>query len=159
MHLAQAPLALRCFRWVPRFLRASILRTGLRRQLYSEAVTCEMRTLSQFVKDEGVERIDLLKIDVEKAEMDVLHGITVADWPKIQQVIIEVHDIDHRVDAIVALLLEHGLSELAVEQPLTLKNTNIHTIFAKRCLAASQPAHPPCDDWAARSRSLEQPVN
>ncbi len=132
MHLDEAPLALRCLRWLPRFLRVSILRKGLRRQLYAEAVTCEMQTVSQFMRAEGIERIDLLKIDVEKAELDVFLGIGAEDWPKIQQVIVEIHDIDHRVDTITALLLQHGLTEIATEQPYSLKNTNIYTIFAKR---------------------------
>lgn len=136
MHLAEAPLALRCFRWLPKALRVAILRRALARQLYTEAIDCEMRTLSQLVEEEGIERIDLLKIDVERAELDVFHGIGVQDWPKIQQVIVEVHDIDHRVDAMAALLVAHGLSEIVIEQPYSLKDTNIYTIFATRRLVA-----------------------
>ena len=37
--------------------------------------------------DESIERVDLLKIDVEKAELDVLAGIEPADWPRIRQVV------------------------------------------------------------------------
>jgi len=132
IHLAEAPFALRCLRWLPRFLGVALLRSGLKRQLYTEAVTCEMRTVSQFVREEGIECIDLLKIDVEKAELDVFRGIDAEDWPKIQQVIVEIHDIDHRVDAMIALLVHYGLAEIAIEQPYSLKNTNIFTIFAKR---------------------------
>ena len=132
MQLDQAPLALRCLRWVPRFLRASIVRKGLKRALCARPVTCEMQTLSQFVGENGIEQIDLLKIDVEKAELDVLRGIDDQDWPKIQQVVVETHDLVDRVRTITALLVEHGLTKIVVEQPLTLKDTNIYTIFATR---------------------------
>jgi FkbM family methyltransferase len=132
LHRDDAPLALRCCRWLPRSLLVPVLRYGLRRQLYAEAITCEMRTLSQFVREEGIERIDLLKIDVEKAELDVFRGIEAGDWSKIQQVIVEIHDIDHRVDVMMALLLQYGLTEISIEQPFSLKDTNIYTIFAKR---------------------------
>ena len=43
------------------------------------------------------EKIDLLKIDVEKGELEVLNGIEDADWPRIHQIVMEVHDLDGRV--------------------------------------------------------------
>jgi hypothetical protein len=91
-----------------------------------------MRTLSEVISEFGVGRIDLLKVDVEKAELDVLNGITGEDWPKIQQVVVEVHDLDHRVEATTKLLRAAGLCSISVEQPPTLKDTNIFTIFAMR---------------------------
>ena len=56
-----------------------------------EALQCPIRTLSEIIAEQHVERIDLLKIDVEKSEYDVLSGIKDEDWPKIQQIVIEVH--------------------------------------------------------------------
>lgn len=132
MHLDEAPLALRCLRGVPSFLRAPILHYALKRTLRPETVTCQMRTLSQFVRDHGIEHIDFLKVDVEKAEFDVFRGIEDKDWRKIQQLVVDVHDLDHRLDKIRALLLEKGLTEIVVEQPPTLKNSNIYTVFAMR---------------------------
>jgi hypothetical protein len=91
-----------------------------------------MRTLSEVIAEYGVGRIDLLKVDVEKAELDVLNGIAGEDWPKIQQVVVEVHDLDHRVETIKRLLTAAGLRSISVDQPPTLKDTNIFTIFATR---------------------------
>lgn len=34
--------------------------------------------------------VDLLKIDVERAEVDALRGVEPSDWPQIQQVVMEV---------------------------------------------------------------------
>ena len=132
MHLDEAPLAVRCLCWVPRFLRAPIVRSTLKRVLRPKSVTCQMQTLSQVVRDHGIEQIDLLKIDVEKAELDVLQGVDARDWPKIQQIVVEVHDLDRRVDTITQLLLEKGLTRTTVEQPVTLRSSNIYTVFATR---------------------------
>jgi FkbM family methyltransferase len=132
MHLAEAPLALRCLRFLPRALRAPIIHLALGRALRPQSVICRMQTFSQFIADHAIERVDLLKIDAEKAELEIFHGIEAADWPKIQQVVVEVHDQDGRLAAITALLREHGLSEIIVDQPPTLINSNIHDVFAIR---------------------------
>ncbi len=132
IHLEEAPLAVRCLRWLPRSLRDPLVASVLRRALVPVTVPCEMRTLSEVVSDYGVERIDLLKIDVEKAELDVLKGIDGSDWPKIRQVVVEVHDLDDRVETITRLLSAGGLRSISVDQPPTLKDSNIFTVFATR---------------------------
>jgi natural product biosynthesis luciferase-like monooxygenase protein/FkbM family methyltransferase len=57
----------------------------------AETVVCPVRALSEVIAETGVERIDLLKIDAESSEVDVLRGLSAADWPKIRQVVAEVH--------------------------------------------------------------------
>jgi len=132
MHLAQAPLAVRCLRWLPKRLSATILNYALKRTLQAEIVTCQLRTLSQVIKDHGLDQIDILKIDVEKAELDVLLGIDELDWPKIKQIVLDVHDDDGRLNTVIEILRKNGLAEITVEQPPTLKNSNIYTVFAIR---------------------------
>jgi FkbM family methyltransferase len=132
MHLDEAPLALRCLSWMPEFVRSWILDYALERTLRGQAITCRMRTMSQFVRERDIEQIDLLKVDVEKAELDVLGGIEKEDWPKIRQAVIEVHDVEDRLKTVTALLCRHGLADITVEQPLTNLNSNIFTVFAKR---------------------------
>jgi FkbM family methyltransferase len=132
IHLPEAPVALRCLRWVPRMMREPLVDYVLRKALVPVTAPCEMRTLSEVIAEYGVGRIDLLKVDVEKAELDVLNGIDDEDWPKIQQVVVEVHDLDHRVETIKRLLTAAGLRSISVDQPPTLKDTNIFTIFATR---------------------------
>ena len=55
-----------------------------------------IRTLSSFIKEQRLDRIDLLKIDVEKSELDLLAGIRDEDWSIIRQVVVEVHEGDDR---------------------------------------------------------------
>ncbi|MDH3594282.1 MAG: FkbM family methyltransferase [Rhodospirillales bacterium] len=132
MYLDEAPLALRWLSWVPEFVRSSILDFALQRTLRGEAIRCRMQTLSRFVRQREIERIDFLKVDVEKAELDVLRGIENDDWCKIRQAVIEVHDVEDRLNTVTELLWSHGLDEITVEQPLTNLNSNIFTVFATR---------------------------
>jgi FkbM family methyltransferase len=132
IHLPEAPLTLRALRWVPRPMRGPLVDFVLRRALVPVTARCEMRTLSEVISEYGVDRIDLLKVDVEKAELDVLNGIDGKDWPKIRQVVVEVHDLDRRVETTRKLLIAAGLRSVSVEQPPTLKDTNIFTVFATR---------------------------
>ncbi|MBD9653119.1 FkbM family methyltransferase [Ensifer sp. ENS09] len=54
---------------------------------------CEMRTISEEIEKNHISEIDLIKIDVEKAELLALDGITSADLLKTRNVIVEVHDL------------------------------------------------------------------
>ena len=63
----------------------------LKEYLEPETYTCQLRTLSEVIREQNVGRIDLLKVDVEKSEFDVLAGVEQEDWRKIRQVVVEVH--------------------------------------------------------------------
>jgi len=102
----------------------------------SETHQCRMRRLSDIIREEGIERIDLLKVDVQRAELDVLKGIEENDWEKIQQLVMEVHDrrgekSEGRLAEIVALLEGHGY-ELVTEQEELLKGTDRYNLYAVR---------------------------
>jgi len=103
----------------------------LNAHLDQENYLCELKTLSDVIAEQAVERIDLLKIDVEKSEMEVLAGIKREDWQKIKQLIVEVHDVQGRLDQVKLLLKENGYA-LVVEQDTTLKQTNLFNIYATR---------------------------
>ena len=82
---------------------------------------------------QGLARVDLLKIDIERAELAALSGIAMSDWPKIQQVVLEVHDVDNCLAAIKSLLVEKaGLHLTAVEQDPTLQGTTLYNVYACR---------------------------
>ncbi|BAZ25546.1 methyltransferase [Kalymmatonema gypsitolerans NIES-4073] len=97
-----------------------------------EQVTCQLRTVSEIIREYDVQQIDLLKVDVERSELDVLLGIEEQDWQKIKQVVMEVHNLDGRIEKITALLKEHGLSEITVEQEPFLKGYENFNLYALR---------------------------
>src|SRR5262249_6599879 len=103
----------------------------IRERLEYEQFTCPLRSLSEIIAAEGIERIDLLKIDVQKSELEVFEGIGPGDWPKIRQIVVEVHDIEGRLSRIKALLESQGYQQ-SVEQDQLLEGTNQYTIYARR---------------------------
>ena len=103
----------------------------LEERFRSEPFTCRLRPLSDVIEEEEVEWIDLLKIDVQKAELEVLQGIRDEHWPRIGQIAMEVHDLDGRLERIVRLLEERGF-RVAVEQDELLQGSVLYNLFAVR---------------------------
>jgi len=112
-------------------LGASYFEKLIEERMEVTPVTCTLKTISQVIAERGVESVDLLKIDVEKAELDVLHGIRDEDWPKIRQIVIEGHDLDGLLARVTALLEGRGY-DLVVEQDETLEETCLYNIYAFR---------------------------
>jgi len=104
----------------------------LDRRMQQRALTCPLKTLSEVMAAAGLDRIDLLKIDVEKSELDVLAGVRAEDWPKIRQVSIEAHDLDGRLDRIVSLLREQGYAVTVEQEDALLEDTCLFNIYATR---------------------------
>lgn len=90
----------------------------------------ELKTLSSIIQQEHIECIDLLKINVEKSELDVLLGIEDNDWQKIKQIVLEV-DVKDNLSTIISLLKRHGY-EFAIEQDVLLENTPLCYVYAVR---------------------------
>jgi 31-O-methyltransferase len=98
-----------------------------------EAITleCELRTLSSVLREESLRHVDLLKVDVEKAELDVLRGVEEHDWPRIRQVVAEVHDLRGRAAEMARMLATRGFSA-RVEQDPEWAGTPIRMLYATR---------------------------
>jgi len=114
-------------------------------RLRAKTVTAQLRTLSSFIAEQGLDRIDLLKINVEKSELDVLRGLAPADWPKVRQLVIEV-DQRENLEPITTMLEGHGFDVLVEQDPL-LRKTDLCYVYAIRRssdgasrLAREQPA-------------------
>jgi FkbM family methyltransferase len=105
----------------------------------SREVSVPVRTLSDVIRSEGVERIDLLKIDVEKSELDVLKGIEEGDWERVVQLVVEVHDEGGRIEEIRRLLASKGF-DVVVEEDLMLKNTGLYNIYGIHTRRAEERA-------------------
>lgn len=103
----------------------------LEERFRSETFECRLRPLSDVIAECEVEWIDLLKIDVQKAELGVLRGIREEHWSRIGQIVMEVHDLDGRLERIVRMLEERGF-RVAVEQDELLIGSVLYNLFAVR---------------------------
>jgi len=102
----------------------------------AETHEVELRRLSDVIAETGVERIDLLKIDVQRAELDVLRGLAESDWRKVDQIVMEVHDApgeasEGRVEILRELLEGHGFEVVVVQDEL-LVGTDRYNLYARR---------------------------
>jgi FkbM family methyltransferase len=97
----------------------------------SVELECELDTVSAIMEELGVGKVALLKVDVERAELDVLEGVSERDWPRIEQVVTEVHDEVGRLDTVQALLARHGF-DTVVEQEPAMRTTGVHLVYATR---------------------------
>jgi 31-O-methyltransferase len=91
----------------------------------------DITTLAREIDSLRVERIDLLKLDVEKSELRVLLGMRDEDWPKVGQIVAEVHDIGGRLSEFCELLRDRGF-RVAAEQEEQLVGTEVYSVFAVR---------------------------
>jgi FkbM family methyltransferase len=91
----------------------------------------EVTTISDVLREQRIEHVDLMKIDAERAELDVLLGITDDDWPRIRSVVMEVHDVEGRLRQCVELLESAGFTVLT-QQESWLADSELHTLHALR---------------------------
>ena len=122
------------------FVQAYLANNGIEGAAAEESVrafeeatvlSCELRTVSQVIEEHGLERVDLLKVDVERAERDVLAGIEERDWSRIRQLVVEVHDLDGRLRAILERVRGLGYS-VEVDQDPDWAGTEVHMLYARR---------------------------
>jgi FkbM family methyltransferase len=105
----------------------------------SDLLTCPLRTLSEVIREHSVPRIDLLKVDVEKSEMEVLDGLEDADWDKVEQAVIEVHDLADRLQRMKARFRDRGFV-IELEQDELYRGSDRWNLYARRESRAGEAA-------------------
>ncbi|MDG5807978.1 FkbM family methyltransferase [Streptomyces ossamyceticus] len=93
------------------------------------SLTVPAVTVSEIIRQYGIEDIGLLKIDVERAELSVLQGIEEDHWSLIRSIAAEVHAEDGRLEEITALLRKHGFSTDVSQSP-KLAGTSLYDLVA-----------------------------
>jgi FkbH-like protein/FkbM family methyltransferase len=109
-------------------------------RLRAETIECPLTSVSDIIRENGLKRIHLLKIDAEKSEMEILRGIDEDHWPMIDQLVMEVHDRTRSaVRSIEDQLTRRGFHCAVVEEKL-LQDSGLFNIYATRhAPAAASP--------------------
>lgn len=105
---------------------------AVERVLGAVEVEAEVLRLSDALRDwEPEGPIDLLKIDVEGSELEVLEGLDDSDWRRVRQCVIEVQDLDGRLDTVLGMLGAQGFTvatERATNIPDVLRHWMVYAV-------------------------------
>lgn len=144
------------------FVPTEMIEQMLVAALTNEQIPCRMETLSYVIEEQGLEVIDLLKLDAEKSEMDILEGIKEEHWSKIKQIVMEVHGSEAFLQEIVQLLEQHEYA-LIIEKDPIFKRSGLYELYAYqrgtsaeragKSLEESQPAS--SYRWSSAARLIE----
>jgi FkbM family methyltransferase len=131
-NLQTLPTPLSAIEQLPAWVRKPAVRLIARYINQRKSVNCALKTISQIIREQGITRIDFLKIDAEKSELDVLNGIEHEHWGMVQQIFLEVHNRDDRLQTIQQMLKKQGFGNILAEQEAFFAGTDIHALYASR---------------------------
>ncbi len=115
------------------FLRHYLIQRNFKNRTAQTKISCTLTSLGRFIEKNEITHIDFLKIDVEGAEFDVIKSIKPTQFPMIQQLSIEVHDINNRVEHLSKYLKEQGyIIHLDRNSLFERLGGNQYMIYAKR---------------------------
>ena len=115
-------------KFIPKFTYTFFVRNLIRKK---KKISCKLKPLSKVIDELSLRKIDLLKIDCEGNEHKVINGINEENWPIINQLIIEINDIDGRLEYIKNKLKKLGFKIKIIQEP-ALKKTNLYNLFARK---------------------------
>lgn len=96
----------------------------------AERYECPLISFSDFLRNERLEAVDLLKVDAERCELEIFAGIADHDWSKIRQLVVEAHDCATAVE-LERMLLQRGF-QVVVEQESQFEDSGIMNLYARR---------------------------
>jgi FkbH-like protein/FkbM family methyltransferase len=101
-------------------------------RLKQQTFECPLLSVSDIIRDNKLPRVDLLKVDAEKCELEILRGIGDEHWSLIAQVVVEVHDRSRRaVEEVQDILTQRGF-QCAVEEENLLTGSGLFNVYAIR---------------------------
>lgn len=108
--------------------------------LAPEVVRCRADRLTDLLRNHCIETVDLLKVDAEHSEVQVLQGIDDPTWSSIDRVVVEVHDVDSRLDHVSELLKTRGFSITVIDS--ALEETGCWMVAGKKAPCNREPSQP-----------------
>lgn len=112
--------------------RAQAVEHLLAGRLEAQVCRTPLVALSDVIDQHGVERVDLLKIDAEKSERAVLRGLREEHWPRVRQIVMEVHDRSGAEPRLLADELRARGFEVTLQSEDLLGGSGLSTLYARR---------------------------
>ncbi|MDE3177946.1 MAG: FkbM family methyltransferase [Pseudomonadota bacterium] len=98
----------------------------------AESFKCPVTTLSSVIEKYDLPVVNLLKIDVERAENAIIGGIGDRHWERIRQIVVEVHDQGAREHEAMRDALARRGFETTLDVEEGLENSAIYALTARR---------------------------
>ncbi len=114
------------------FMRNYLIKKNYNKLTIETKVRCHLTSLGKFIEKHQIDHIDYLKIDVEGAEFDVIKSIKPEQFSLIQQICIEAHDINNRVEQLVHYLERYDYTIDVVSNPICALGFNHHMLYVKK---------------------------
>ena len=93
---------------------------------------CQLRALSEVIRETEVSEISLLKIDAEGSELEILSSISPQDWPKIRQIAMEVHGTKPDDVSKIRSILDQQKFKYVMEEEKHFQTSGILNCYARR---------------------------
>jgi FkbM family methyltransferase len=93
---------------------------------------CQIRTISEVIEEHSINSVGLLKIDAEGSELNILYGIRDEDWPKVRQIVLEIHDPSGITQHKISELLDAKGYETNFAAELRLVGSGIVNCYARK---------------------------
>lgn len=99
----------------------------------TEYVEVEVRRLSDLLDEiPDLQRVDLLKVDVEGAELDALRGLEDRHWKLIQNIVVEICDSKGEFNTVKTLLKSMGFAVVTEKPDWAPEDLNMYMLIARR---------------------------
>ena len=101
-------------------------------QSNQQKISSQVITLSDFIKKEKIQKIQLLKIDCEGEEINVLSGVQKTHWRKIESIVMEINDINHNLKMAKNILSKNGFQKIKLIKEKGFEKTNLINLYATK---------------------------
>ena len=88
--------------------------------------------LADFIKENNISNIKLLKIDCEGEEINVIKGLNEENFKTIDQIIMEVFDINNNINVAIEILKKNKFRKIKVEEEKGFEESNLVNIIASK---------------------------
>lgn len=124
----KSPTLRRVLQIIPSPIRRLIATWTTRYHTKSIEIECQMTTISGLIDQFDLERVALVKMDIEGAEVEALKGIRSEHWHRLEQFCIETHFGDEIFDEVQRILCDRGYDVSHRQNPMAPADRMVYAV-------------------------------